>query len=122
MSVYYPVCPHRPCPVCGDTSGSCEISEYGYALVCYGMPLAQEGDLEGMWKCFGATGEYSQWEDQRVSVVVVVKAELPANLTLRALGEEPIEISQGASGAFDRFIEKLFRQAAKRHEGEGGEV
>jgi hypothetical protein len=86
------------------------------------MPLAQEGDLEGTWKCFGATGECSQWEDQRVSVVVLVKANLPANLTLHTLGEEPIEISQGASGAFDRFIEKLFRRATKRHEGEGGEA
>ena len=68
MSEYYSSCPGKPCAVCGDTSGKCSVSEYGYALLCYGMPQAQEGELKRTWKCFRKTGEYSQWEDQRIAL------------------------------------------------------
>lgn len=66
MTEYYPTCPHQPCPVCADTFGRCSINEYGYSVLCYGMPQAQEGDLQGAWKCFRQSGEHSQWRDQRV--------------------------------------------------------
>jgi hypothetical protein len=75
MSVYHPVCPHNPCPICGDISGDCEISEYGYVLVCNRnhLPKTQEGELRGFWKCFRSHEEYSQWEDQRTVLNVQLK-------------------------------------------------
>jgi hypothetical protein len=95
VSLYYPVCRHKPCPVCGDTSGKCSINEYGYCLSCYGVfnPEVQEGDLRGFWKCFRVTGGESQWKDQRVA--------------LRAI--------------FDFFVDETFKQGSDRIEKQGGE-
>jgi hypothetical protein len=85
----------------GDTSGSCSISEYGYALLCHGMPQAQKGDLQGTWKCFRSTEEYSQWEDQRVRLEAQIKPAPQISLTFCAPGEEPFEINEENSEKFE---------------------
>lgn len=122
MSEYYPVCPHQPCRVCGDTSGSCSISEYGYALLCHGMPQAQKGDLQGTWKCFRSTEEYSQWEDQRVRLEAQIKPAPQISLTFCAPGEEPFEINEENSEKFENFLEKIIRRASECGEGKGGKA
>jgi hypothetical protein len=110
MSEYLPFCAHNPCPICGDISGKCEISEYGHSLACstLHLPEAKEGDLQGFWKCFRSKEEYSQWEDQRVRLRNTLN---PKQFKLTIFGADSLE--ELLDGALKRHI--------KRHEGEGGE-
>ncbi len=77
MSEYLPFCPHNPCPICGDVSGNCSISEYGVTLACstLHLPETKEGDLQGFWKCFRSNEQSSQWEDQRVRLRCLARLE-----------------------------------------------
>lgn len=109
MSEYYPVCVHQPCPVCGDTSGSCSINEYRYCLECHGMPQAQKEDLEGTWKCFRQTGEYSQWEDQRVVLESRYRHQ-HTQVSITDVNGQPVN--------FDKILEKILK---KHFEKQGGE-
>ncbi|HEY9673820.1 MAG TPA: hypothetical protein V6D11_20435 [Waterburya sp.] len=108
MSDYFPFCPHRPCPICGDTSGDCSINEYGYAIFCRGAcePEAKEGELRGFWKCFRSNEEYSQWEDQRVQLENQIK---------------PRKVTITNPDFFSQVIERIERAVKRNIEKNGGE-
>ena len=108
MSEYYPVCQHNPCPACGDTSGKCSINEYGYVLFCQGVcePEVKEGDLRGFWKCFRVSEEYSQWEDQRVALNVLLRQQKARFVNADG---QPVD------------FEKIFDEALRFHREKRGE-
>lgn len=103
MSEYYPTCSHQPCPVCGDTFGSCSINEYRYALLCHAKPQAQEGDLEGAWKCLGQTGKYSQWEEQRV---VLERGYREPQVSTTGCNGQPVDFAEIIKEIVRKHIEK----------------
>jgi hypothetical protein len=87
------------------------------------MPQAQEGDLQGTWKCFRSTEEYSQWEDQRVGLEAQIKPAFQITLTFCPPGEEPFEVNEENSEKFSKSLEKQrLRRAIKRSEGKGGKA
>ena len=54
-----------PCPICGDTSGKCEICQLDGMCLCETKIDAEEGDFVGTWQCEKPFSDDSViWMDQ----------------------------------------------------------